>query len=143
MKNLAVARRYAKALLLIGKEDGQAQNYREEIAAVGITAGSNMQVKVTALDDYPASVVEAGLDNFTITTLVCSDYICGDVNCDDLVNIGDAVYLLNHIFHEGPAPMVLGSSDCNCDLSINIGDAVYLLNHIFKEGPAPGSNCPK
>ena len=34
MKNLAVARRYAKALLLIGKEDGQAQSYREEIAAV-------------------------------------------------------------------------------------------------------------
>ena len=34
MKNLAVARRYAKALLLIGKEDGQAQNYKEEIAAV-------------------------------------------------------------------------------------------------------------
>ena len=34
MKNLAVARRYAKALLLIGKEDGQAQSYKEEIAAV-------------------------------------------------------------------------------------------------------------
>ena len=34
MKNLAIARRYAKALLLIGKEDGQAENYREELAAV-------------------------------------------------------------------------------------------------------------
>ena len=31
MKNLAVARRYAKALLLIGKEDGQAEKYREEL----------------------------------------------------------------------------------------------------------------
>ena len=31
MKNLAVARRYAKALLLIGKEDGQAESYREEL----------------------------------------------------------------------------------------------------------------
>jgi F-type H+-transporting ATPase subunit delta len=30
VKNLAVARRYAKALLLIGKEDGQAGTYREE-----------------------------------------------------------------------------------------------------------------
>lgn len=31
MKNLAVARRYAKALLLIGKEDGNAEKYREEL----------------------------------------------------------------------------------------------------------------
>ena len=34
MKNLAVARRYAKALLLIGQEDGQAEVYRQELAGV-------------------------------------------------------------------------------------------------------------
>ncbi len=32
MKNLAIARRYAKALLLIGKEDGQTETYRTELA---------------------------------------------------------------------------------------------------------------
>ncbi len=32
MKNLAIARRYAKALLLIGKEDGQTETYRKELA---------------------------------------------------------------------------------------------------------------
>ena len=31
MKNQAIARRYAKALLLIGKEDGQAEAYRQEL----------------------------------------------------------------------------------------------------------------
>jgi len=31
MKNMAVARRYAKALLLIGKDDGQSEVYREEL----------------------------------------------------------------------------------------------------------------
>ena len=31
MKNLIIARRYAKALLLIGKENGQAESYREEM----------------------------------------------------------------------------------------------------------------
>ena len=31
MKNLSIARRYAKALLLIGKEDDQAETYREEL----------------------------------------------------------------------------------------------------------------
>jgi F-type H+-transporting ATPase subunit delta len=34
MKNFAIARRYAKALLLIGKEDGQAETYREELDGV-------------------------------------------------------------------------------------------------------------
>ena len=32
MKNLAIARRYAKALLLIGKEDGQTETYRKELS---------------------------------------------------------------------------------------------------------------
>jgi F-type H+-transporting ATPase subunit delta len=34
MKNLAIARRYAKALMLIGKEDGQAEKYREELSSL-------------------------------------------------------------------------------------------------------------
>ncbi len=34
MKNLAIARRYAKALLLIGKEDGNTETYREELAGI-------------------------------------------------------------------------------------------------------------
>ena len=36
MKNLAIARRYAKALLLIGKEDGHTETYREELAEVSV-----------------------------------------------------------------------------------------------------------
>jgi len=34
VKNLVVARRYAKALLMIGKEDGQAETYRNELEGV-------------------------------------------------------------------------------------------------------------
>lgn len=34
MKNMAIARRYAKALLLIGKEDGLAETYKAELAGV-------------------------------------------------------------------------------------------------------------
>jgi F-type H+-transporting ATPase subunit delta len=40
MKNLAVARRYAKALLLIGVQDGRAETYRSELQRVaGLVAG--------------------------------------------------------------------------------------------------------
>jgi F-type H+-transporting ATPase subunit delta len=34
VKNLSIARRYAKALLLIGKDDGQAETYKEELSGV-------------------------------------------------------------------------------------------------------------
>jgi F-type H+-transporting ATPase subunit delta len=34
VKNLAIARRYAKALLLIGKEDGQTEQYRQELESI-------------------------------------------------------------------------------------------------------------
>lgn len=40
MKNLAVARRYAKALLLIGQQDGQTERYRNELQSIaGLVAG--------------------------------------------------------------------------------------------------------
>ncbi|MBT8368613.1 MAG: F0F1 ATP synthase subunit delta [Deltaproteobacteria bacterium] len=34
MKNFVIARRYAKALLLIGKEDGNTETYRDELSGV-------------------------------------------------------------------------------------------------------------
>jgi F-type H+-transporting ATPase subunit delta len=45
VKNLAIARRYAKALLLIGKEDGQTEVYREELANFAdlIAGDSNLE----------------------------------------------------------------------------------------------------
>ncbi len=61
----------------------------------------------------------------------------GDANCDGLVNVGDAIYLINHIFRQGPAPSYPNWADANADCSINVGDAVYLINYIFNGGPSP------
>lgn len=47
MKNLAIARRYAKALLLIGKEDGQTEDYRQELAGVAALMGHEAQLAAT------------------------------------------------------------------------------------------------
>ncbi len=45
MKNLAVARRYAKALLLIGKEDGQAEVYKEELNKVSDLVANSKELE--------------------------------------------------------------------------------------------------
>ncbi len=63
--------------------------------------------------------------------------ICGDTNNDGLVNIGDAVSLVNFIFKSGPGPEPLEIGDVNTDTGVNVGDVVYLINYIFKGGPEP------
>lgn len=45
MKNLAIARRYAKALLLISQQDGQTEAYRRELAAVAGLVAKNASLE--------------------------------------------------------------------------------------------------
>lgn len=47
MKNLAIARRYAKALLLIGKEDGNAEKYRAELGSFSGLMAREKQLEQT------------------------------------------------------------------------------------------------
>lgn len=69
-------------------------------------------------------------------------YFCGDANGDDIVNIGDAVYLIGFIFREGPDPeWGYCHGDVNNDGLTNIGDTVYLIGYIFREGPPPVQEC--
>ena len=63
--------------------------------------------------------------------------MCGDANGDDMLNVGDAVFIINYIFRNGPAPDPTSAGDENGDGEVNIGDAVFLINHIFRSGPSP------
>ena len=72
MKNLAVARRYAKALLLIGKEDGQTDAYRKELSGfAGIMEQEEALNQAITNPLYEASgrrnVLLAVVDNLNIS----------------------------------------------------------------------------
>jgi len=77
MKNLAVARRYAKALLLISKDDGQTDSYREELSGF-----ANLMERESALNQaitnplYERSsrrkVLQSVVDNLGISKTVKS-----------------------------------------------------------------------
>ncbi len=66
-------------------------------------------------------------------------YVCGDANSDEIVNVSDAVAIINYVFIPGsPVPDPLDAADANCDDTVNVSDAVYLINYIFISGsPAP------
>lgn len=71
----------------------------------------------------------------------CVDIIlCGDINGDALVNVGDLTYYINYIFKHGPPPVPMEAADVNGDGKINVGDPVFLLAYIFRSGPNPA--CP-
>ena len=63
--------------------------------------------------------------------------ICGDANGDYMVNVSDAVYIINYVFSGGDAPDPIEICDGNCDSKCNVSDAVYLINFVFSSGNQP------
>ncbi len=62
----------------------------------------------------------------------------GDASNDAAVDIGDAVYIVNYIFKDGPRPRPhIGTGDANCDGTVNLGDVTYIVNYIYRNGPQP------
>ncbi len=85
-----------------------------------------------------ANVPDAGIiASFDYTVEEGYNYINGDANRDESVNIEDAVFLIRYIFRGGEAPNPESAGDANCDGAVNIEDAVHLINYIFRGGPAP------
>jgi Dockerin type I domain len=65
------------------------------------------------------------------------DYICGDANGDEFVNVSDAVWIINYVFVGGDAPNPMAAGDVNCDATVNVSDAVVIINFVFVGGYAP------
>lgn len=65
------------------------------------------------------------------------DYICGNVDGLEGINILDIVFLINYKYKGGPAPKPMASGDVDGIPPVNILDIVYLINSIYKNGPDP------
>jgi F-type H+-transporting ATPase subunit delta len=77
VKNLTVARRYAKALLIIGKEDGQAETYRDELDGFAKLMAKEKELEQAIINPlYAASgrkkVLETIVDKVDISKIVAS-----------------------------------------------------------------------
>ncbi len=90
--------------------------------------------------DGDAAETSFAFDQIDESNYAC-DYICGDANGDQTVNISDAVFIINYIFIGGETPYPIEAADANGDRSCNVSDAVFIINHVFIGGPAPVA-CP-
>jgi Dockerin type I domain len=62
---------------------------------------------------------------------------CGNVNGDGVVEVSDAVFLINYLFVGGPEPYPYLAGDVNCDDKINLVDIIYIVNYVFRGGNSP------
>ncbi len=73
-------------------------------------------------------------------TLAPAAFINGDVDFNGIVNVSDAVYLINYIFAGGPYPVPWAAAVAiDASPNVSISDVVFLINYIFAGGPAPGA----
>jgi hypothetical protein len=68
--------------------------------------------------------------------------LCGDANDDDLVNISDAVLMINYIFSGAQLETELCICDVNADDVVNITDVVFLIYYIFGLNFTEPQCCP-
>jgi len=116
---------------------------QEWVARYNGTANSQDVAYAVTIDDSgnvyvtgKATNTESGYDYVTIKYIQIEG-TRGDANGDGEVTISDAVYLINYLFKDGPAPDPIQAGDANSDDEIGIVDAVYLVNYLFKNGPPP------
>lgn len=88
-------------------------------------SGSAMQtaVGVVTSQNY---VVNQGFWN---KNLVCKR---GDANGNGTATISDAVYIINYVFANGPAPTTVCGGDPDGNGYTNVSDAIWLIRMIFK-----------
>jgi hypothetical protein len=98
-------------------------------------------IELSDSDDPP------NLDTIVLTVIISEPppppYICGDANGDEVVNVSDAVHIVNYIFVPGsPEPEPMEAGEVNCDEVVNVSDAVFIINFIFSGGDDPCHDCP-
>ncbi|MBI4585559.1 MAG: IPT/TIG domain-containing protein [Planctomycetes bacterium] len=77
-----------------------------------------------------------------ITAPAAATFSRGDANGDGLLDISDAVYLLNALFLGGPAPPCPDAADADDDGAVEMNDAVFFLLARFAGGEPPPAPYP-
>ena len=84
---------------------------------------SQMRVSFVAEDSTPASVVEAGIDNFQLELIVCGTACAGDLNNDGSVSVSDLLAIIAAWGTSDPA------ADLNGDGTVAVSDLLIAIGN--------------
>jgi len=93
-----------------------------------------MRVRFDVSDLNNGSVVEAGIDDFSVVSYECVEYVCGDANADLVVNIIDITYIIAYLYDNGPEPQPMDAADVNGSSDINIMDVTAIIENLYFDG---------
>ncbi len=105
-------------------------------------SATSVRYYIVAGDASANSVNDPPLaENITYSYAVTpADFICGDANNDEVVNIFDITHIISYLYLGGPSPVPLESADVNIDSTVNIFDVTYIIAYLYLGGPEPA--CP-
>jgi hypothetical protein len=109
----------------------------QTILVVANTSGLEFGVYLDTILIMPTSRSQFFTPRAVPVILGVGSVFNGDANRDNAINISDAVYLINYIFHQGPRPEPMEAGDSNADGAVNVGDVVHLLEMVFRGGSMP------
>ncbi|MCP4704615.1 MAG: hypothetical protein GY865_08390, partial [candidate division Zixibacteria bacterium] len=101
---------------------------------------------MSSADGYDSHSLQwdgVNLNNATIDRAFClqhQEYLCGDIDGDNTVNLYDIIHYIYYRYKGGPPPVSMLTADVNSDGVYNILDIVVLCSYKYKNGPAPV--CP-
>ena len=105
------------------------------ITQLGIELTNQMQLRFIAEDIFNTgdtgsggSIIEAAIDDFTISYFLDNTELIGDINQDGMLNVLDIVSLVSLVL-EGDC---INIADVNGDSSCNVLDVVLLVNNILR-----------
>ncbi len=98
-----------------------------------------------AIADYPMCLDcmrFCGDENFSVVPVVTrrgAEFVVGDANGDEVIDVADVMYLINYLFIGGSPPQPMEAGDANCDGAVDIADVMCLINYLFIGGTLPQS----
>jgi hypothetical protein len=93
------------------------------------------EIHVKAKDKWEST---ADSDTLHVTAL---DFLCGDADNNDVVNVSDIVAMIQFVFGDGGPPQPMDAGDVDCNQTVNVSDVVFLIQFVFGDGSEPCSNC--
>lgn len=139
--------------LYYAKHEALAYNLCRRISADGVTWESEEQITGDDVNNtQPHLLCEPGMaflvwahavdypddhDVYLERYAFEPQYLCGDCDSSDGVDIDDIVLLIGFVFQGGTSPDPVEAGDVNCSTSIDIDDIVYLISYVFAGGSAP------
>ena len=108
------------------------------IMNIRLNVDKNVDIGIYDIKIEDIIMVTYSFDTLTPTEstseLTVTDIMLGDVNNDGIINVTDAIGVVNYILKNTPSSFVEGAADVNQDGIINITDAIGIVNMIFGNG---------